>query len=292
VPFGREYGKVIYERRKREWIRVKEGFWENTRAIIGSKIYVNPNDLSPVSISIGTTGWLNLAFTSLVLSLTKPGMRVIDAGANIGYYTLLFASLVGPSRTVISFEPEQVNCSYLRRSVALNSFGNVVIKETALSEHDGETTLHLSPPSEPEAHSTYFERQGRSVSVPCTSLNSVFNSLGRAKIDILKIHVSGAEGIVLKGGLDIIEESQPIIITIYSRLTWAETPSLLDRLFKSYDFYEVVPKPWLLKRVRKFEVLDREWVELCLRPKSSISPRLNGPGETQHQSVLEPCDFL
>src|SRR5713226_1468898 len=268
VPFGTNYRTLVYERRKREWMRVKEGFRESPKTICGSKIYLNPDDLSPVGVSIGTTGWLNLPLTSLALNLAKPGMKVIDVGANIGYYTVLFASRVGTSGLVVSFEPEPLNCSYLRRSVDANSFRNVVVKEIAVSDRDGETLLHLSPSSEPQEHSTHFERQGPSINVQCTSLNSVFDSLGRARIDILKIHVSGAEMTVLEGGLDMIEKSHPTIITVYGRVAWKETPDLLKRLSESYDFYEVVPRPWLLRRISQIEILAREWVELCLRPKS------------------------
>ncbi len=267
------YGNLVYERRRREWTRFKQSFRDTPKAIMGSKIYLNPDDLSPVSVSIGTTGWFNLALTSLLLSLTKPKMRVIDVGANIGYYTLLFARLVGPSGTVISFEPEPLNCSYLRRSVELNSFRNVVIEEMALSDKDGKTTLHLSAPSEPQAHSTYFERPGPSLTVPCTSLDNVFDSMRQARINILKIHTSGSEGTILRGGLHMVEKSKPLIITVYGRSSWWETPYLLDRLFESYDFYEVVSRPWLLRGISKFEMLNRDWVQLCLIPKSSSSRR-------------------
>ena len=90
VPFGNNYRTLVYERRKREWMKVKERFRETPKTIRGLKIYLNPDDLSPVGVSIGTTGWLNLALTSLALNLAKPGMKVVDVGANIGYYTLLF----------------------------------------------------------------------------------------------------------------------------------------------------------------------------------------------------------
>ncbi|HEV3165926.1 MAG TPA: hypothetical protein VGZ22_17990 [Isosphaeraceae bacterium] len=43
--------------------------------------------------------------TALVRPRLKPGMTFIDADANCGYYTLLAASLVGPSGAVWAFEP-------------------------------------------------------------------------------------------------------------------------------------------------------------------------------------------
>src|SRR5262249_7878864 len=45
--------------------------------------------------------WLTIFFARQV----KPGMTVIDVGANFGYYTLLFGSLVGDEGRVYAVEP-------------------------------------------------------------------------------------------------------------------------------------------------------------------------------------------
>ena len=59
---------------------------------------------------------------ALFKSLVKPGDRVIDVGANIGFHSLLSAQLVGPTGRVISFEPVKYLYDALITSVAENHF--------------------------------------------------------------------------------------------------------------------------------------------------------------------------
>jgi FkbM family methyltransferase len=59
---------------------------------------------------------------ALFKSLVKPGDRVIDVGANIGFHSLLFAQLVGPTGRVLSFEPVKYLYDGLIASVAENHF--------------------------------------------------------------------------------------------------------------------------------------------------------------------------
>src|ERR1700719_2260133 len=49
----------------------------------------------------------------------KPGMVCYDIGAHVGFYTLLFAKLVGPSGRVFAFEPLPKNCAVIKRHLLL-----------------------------------------------------------------------------------------------------------------------------------------------------------------------------
>src|SRR5690606_15185214 len=64
--------------------------------------------------------------TAEVRRLLQPGMTFVDVGANIGYFALLAASLVGAQGKVIAFEPNLENCELLRRSIAANGFDDFV----------------------------------------------------------------------------------------------------------------------------------------------------------------------
>lgn len=247
---------------------IRDNFRTKPKTVFSFKLYLNPEDVSHVGVSIGTRGWLNLPLTQLLLKLTKPGMNVIDIGANIGYYTLLFASKVGPTGRVLAYEPEALNYEFLVRSVAENAFSNVITTKMAVGDVEGMIVLHLSSRSHPEAHSIIYNREGPSVEISCTTLDHVAESLNAARIDVMKIHVGGAEPMVLQGGMKMISALRPMIITVYGAEAWKDSTNLLSRLTEMYDLYEVVPRPWLVKRITETQLSNRKWVELFLRPKS------------------------
>jgi hypothetical protein len=69
--------------------------------------------------------------------LIQPGATVIDVGANIGYYMLLFAHLVGETGRIICFEPVPENLCELRRNQSRNALENVEIVEAAVGAEAG-----------------------------------------------------------------------------------------------------------------------------------------------------------
>jgi FkbM family methyltransferase len=63
----------------------------------------------------------------LFRNLVEPGMTVVDVGANIGYYMILFRELVGERGKVVCFEPYRENLKEIRRNRDKNNFGNVSV---------------------------------------------------------------------------------------------------------------------------------------------------------------------
>src|SRR5262245_2470231 len=63
--------------------------------------------------------------TRFVEQFVRPGWVVIDVGANIGYFTLLFAKKVGPAGRVHAIEPAARITESLLRNVSLNRASNV-----------------------------------------------------------------------------------------------------------------------------------------------------------------------
>ena len=82
--------------------------------------------------------------TSLLTAEVRPGMTIVDIGANIGYYTLLFSKLTGESGCVYAFEPEPKNFALLQQNLSRNNRTNVVAFNLAASDLTGESFLYLS----------------------------------------------------------------------------------------------------------------------------------------------------
>ena len=86
--------------------------------------------------------------TSLLSAEIRPGMRIVDVGANIGYYTLLFSKLTGASGHVFAFEPEPENFGLLQRNLARNDRTNVGAFQPG-GERSGRRIVPLSFNREP-----------------------------------------------------------------------------------------------------------------------------------------------
>jgi len=95
--------------------------------VMGHKMYLAQNRY--VSKQLVRHGIHEKNETNLVKSKIKEGEIVVDIGANIGYYTLIFAKLVGTSGKVFAFEPEPHNFHLLQKNLKANSYQNVTIEK-------------------------------------------------------------------------------------------------------------------------------------------------------------------
>jgi FkbM family methyltransferase len=138
---------------------------------------------------------------ALVQSLVPAGGVCVDVGANVGFYSLHFARLVGPSGRVFAFEPDPRNAARLRRNVALNAFEPIVeVDERAVSGRDGRATLHRSDPDHSGWGSLAAHADETStVDVSTTTLDSFLEARGIDRVDLLKADVEGSEIDLLRG---------------------------------------------------------------------------------------------
>ncbi len=79
-----------------------------------------------------------------ILRYLKPGMVAYDIGAHVGFYTLMFAKIVGPSGEVHAFEPYPENVRFLQKHLELNRLTNVILKPLAISDKSGEVEFYKS----------------------------------------------------------------------------------------------------------------------------------------------------
>ncbi len=140
----------------------------------------------------------------------KAGQTVFDIGANKGDFALFAASRVGSTGCVVAFEPHPDNVGWLRKSVALNGFQTVTIKETALADTAGEAPLHIGPKSGHHALEPLSRDRG-TITVTVDTLDRVWHELRQPTIDIVKIDVEGAEDRVIAGGRAMLAECRPVI---------------------------------------------------------------------------------
>ena len=95
------------------------------------RVAVEPREM--INRTLFLYGTFEISETRLIQALLRPGMTFLDVGANIGYYTLIGARLVGPSGNVHAFEPHSRIRERLRENVARNDYQNVVIHGDAIA---------------------------------------------------------------------------------------------------------------------------------------------------------------
>jgi FkbM family methyltransferase len=152
--------------------------------------------------------------TRLFRELIKPGMTVIDVGANIGYFSLLASTLVGPDGRVHAFEPDPVNFGLLRKSVRLNHASNIKLVQAALSSSDDPIQLFLN--SDNKGDHRIWEPNGEfrtKITVRAMTLDQYLNETATAA-DFIKIDVQGAEGQVLEGMEETLAQAPPTYLIL------------------------------------------------------------------------------
>ena len=153
--------------------------------------------------------------TELIKTLVKKGDIILDIGANIGYFTLIFSKLSGTTGKVFSFEPETTNFNVLRKNVEENNFKNIIIEKLAVSNQSGRKKLYLSegPGGHRLFESNYCTKDFTFVDV--ITLDDYFeNKSIIEKITLVKIDVEGAELSVLNGMKSILKQNKNLKILL------------------------------------------------------------------------------
>ncbi|UCH51026.1 MAG: FkbM family methyltransferase [Chloroflexota bacterium] len=155
--------------------------------------------------------------TKLFRQYVTADMTVVDIGANVGYYTLLAAKLVGAKGKVFAFEPEPENYALLVRNIKMNGYKNAIPERKAVSNKTGKANLFLN--KETGAHGLLSDREGiiGTMTVETVSLDEYFKGKEHP-IDIIKIDVEGAELAVLRGMQNIIKNNADL--KIFTELFW------------------------------------------------------------------------
>jgi FkbM family methyltransferase len=207
----------------------------------------------------------------LVRSLLRPGMNIVDVGANIGYYLLMFEQAVGPAGRVIAIEPSPENLPELRLNVDLNKLSNVEIIPKAVGDTSKRVWLRkgINSGVKPDGVASYSVEQ------------ELIDNLVTGQVDFLKIDIEGYEGFALKGARRVLSVYRPtIFLEMHPRelMQYDCSPkSIMNCLSSIYENISIYESVDLLRFYKKFlhhyagsnaiqEVLDREaYVTRCER---------------------------
>lgn len=139
---------------------------------------------------------------------------ILDIGANIGLFTKAFAQSKRKPKLIISLEPSTYVFQILKR--VSRNFSNVKCFQVAISDSKGLANLNM--PLKPSgsirvglSHIGKPEQQEQlTEKVETNTLDGFLDENVQENVDIVKIDVEGAEGLVLRGGRKLLQDIRPI----------------------------------------------------------------------------------
>jgi len=211
--------------------------------IDGNKMYLDPDD----SLRLSINKIYEEYETKLVKKIVKKDDVVIDLGANIGYYTLIFAKLVGDKGKVYAFEPDPENFALLKKNIETNCYQNVVLIPKAVSSKNGKQKLYLSNENKGSSsfiHRSTNKKNQKFVEVESIRLDDYFAQKPE-QINFIKMDIEGHEEEALKGMTSLLQRSERIGIMMeffpYLIKTHGIDPKAYISLFnnKQWKIYEL-----------------------------------------------------
>lgn len=220
----------------RKILRVFEYFLKSDFAEVqGNKMFLGKGDQWNISID-GVWGKLD---TETIKNSIKTGDVVVDLGANIGYYTLIAAKLVGDKGKVFAFEPEPRNFEILKKNVEINGYHNVILEQKAVSDINEKINLYLSKGIGTHSIKSNKNANMEPIQTESVRLDDYFSDLNLTdKINFIKMDIEGAEFRALNGMNIILRQSKHLkIFTEFERdliiESGTEPKDMLELLFNN-----------------------------------------------------------
>jgi FkbM family methyltransferase len=199
----------------------------------------------------------------IIKEIIKEGDTVIDVGANIGYYTLFFRSLVGDSGKIVAFEPEKNNFAILKKNVEINNFKNIELYNYALGSENKKVQMILS--DKIGEHRIYNEKSSHtSVNSNSINENPKLIEVNVVKLDdyvktadFVKFDAEGYEIEILKGMPNLLKQNITLFSDFYVKLLKKnnEPGDFFDILSENkFEFFDVREN---MKKTDKIKILDK-----------------------------------
>ena len=212
---------------------------------------INRND-TIIGNSISHSGGWENQYIQLLKGLIKKfypthaPIEIIDAGANLGTYSLAMSKMDGYSVKIYAFEAQRLIFQMLNANLALNSIENVWTYHKVLSDREGEWVPIECPDLNFPANFGAFE-------IPKTVRNSDYDGkkfmavepVESMKLDtlelnhcaLIKLDVEGMENEVLKGGAELIQKNRPILFFERHKTDYGQVKTFLSH--HGYSIWEL-----------------------------------------------------
>ncbi len=274
--------------RGRRWSVVNRDQLPQRIACDGYALFAYPSDLHiGAPIIAGSEHEPHVA--AVLRERLRIGDVVLDIGANIGNFTMLAASRVGPFGRVIAVEPIARNRRLIALAAQHNRFSQVEIIAAAASDRVGTIDLRTHPQTSNSAivaaaGERLREGCGSNLSVPALVLDDVLADLDR--LDLVKIDIEGMEPLALRGLEHSLSRLRPILLSEFhpwaiARATATEAIDYLRWLLRWYPAITILHRDGSRERCSEPEAVMQAWREANQRA---------GLGDRLHLDLLLTID--
>lgn len=202
--------------------------WALTHLKAGQPFFVNTEDrnLTPWIIMGGT--WESNVDLPL-LTYAQPGMKILDIGAHIGYYTVKLGTKAGHAGRVMAFEPNPKVNRVCLENIKINGLtGMTTLHKFALGDKAGNATLTFSSSNMTSANLLGDQDADFSVGVGVFRLDEVVPE--EMSVDLIKLDAEGYEAKILEGAKSVLARSPQCAIMIELGLERWERSTPLENL--------------------------------------------------------------
>lgn len=233
-------------------------FRANFVEVQGHHMFLPPKGSNELSL-YGVYGELD---TEAVKNEIKEGDIVVDVGASIGYYTLIFARLVGENGKVFAFEPKPERFELLKKNVEINGYHNVVLEQKAVLNEKGKHDFFFSKSGKAGYKLVRTAKQKKELTQSTQPLTIRLDDYFKEnnlidKIKFIKSDVDGPEFSVLLSAKSILRNKDLKIFIEWKpdllKIVESDPEEMLDLLYQN-DFKIYFP----YYKKNKFSLVDKQ----------------------------------
>lgn len=213
-------------------------YWQVAKRLTGRPIDIRYHGLKlrcypdshSASRAIYFSGLPDYREMRFILDFLRPGDQFIDVGANVGLYTLLALSAVGPTGFVHAFEPNSAVIHILNESLQLNAAENVTVHPVGLGDTERRGGFTITE-DDCTAHLVDLSSSHAETDIPIGRLDQILNNVPYA---MAKFDIEGYEPFAIRGASRLLQEHNPPVMLVemtgFSKRYGITTPDFIAEL--------------------------------------------------------------
>ncbi len=219
------------------------------------KMYVDTNDVG-LSSHLMLDGYWEMWVTEVLVSRLGAGMTAVDVGANIGYFTMVMADMVGPTGAVHAFEPNPLIARRLAQSAHVNGFRErVTLHPEPLGAEEGGRHVLVVPDNYPGG-AALVPAPDDAPEAEVLTMRRLDSYPELLDADIVKIDAEGAEEAIWRGMAGIFARGRPMTVVLeFTPGRYADPAAFLAAIAAEGFGLQFVSAATSLRRARPADIL-------------------------------------